>query len=59
MAPDTEQLPDLKPFLAIVAEGKTLTEAEAEAAFDVMMSGCAAKPSKKSPARCARCATNP
>jgi anthranilate phosphoribosyltransferase len=39
MAPDTEQRPDLKPFLAIVAEGKTLTEAEAEAAFDVMMSG--------------------
>ncbi len=30
---------DLKPFLAAVSVGETLTEAEAEAAFNVMMSG--------------------
>jgi anthranilate phosphoribosyltransferase len=30
---------DLKPFLAHVAQGKTLSESEAEAAFDIIMSG--------------------
>jgi len=31
--------PDLKPFLAKVADGGALTESEAEAAFDVIMTG--------------------
>jgi anthranilate phosphoribosyltransferase len=31
--------PDLKPFLAKVSEGASLSESEAEAAFDVIMSG--------------------
>jgi anthranilate phosphoribosyltransferase len=35
----TEPPKDLKPFLAKVAGGQSLTEAEAEAAFDVIMSG--------------------
>jgi anthranilate phosphoribosyltransferase len=35
----TEQPKDLKPLLAKVANGQSLTEAEAEAAFDVIMSG--------------------
>jgi len=30
---------DLKPLLGLAATGKALTEAEAEAAFDIMMSG--------------------
>jgi anthranilate phosphoribosyltransferase len=32
---------DLKPFLAAIAAGKTLTEAEAEQAFSIVMSGTA------------------
>ena len=32
---------DLKPFLAAIAAGKTLTEPEAEQAFSIIMSGAA------------------
>ena len=32
-------MPDMKALLALVAGGKSLSEAEAEAAFDIMMSG--------------------
>jgi anthranilate phosphoribosyltransferase len=35
----TADSPDMKALLGLVAEGKTLSEAQAEAAFDIMMSG--------------------
>jgi anthranilate phosphoribosyltransferase len=35
----SSELNDLRPILAIVADGKTLTSAQAETAFDVIMSG--------------------
>ena len=62
---------NLKPFLARLATGEKLTEAESEAAFDVIMSGEAtpaqigallmamrvsARPSLRLPARSKRCA---
>ena len=62
---------NLKPFLARLAAGDTLSDAEAEGAFDIIMSG-EATPAQigallmamrmrgetvaESPARCARCA---
>ena len=41
-------MPDLKALLAHVAQGRRLTESEAEAAFDVIMSGNAT-PSQMAP----------
>jgi anthranilate phosphoribosyltransferase len=35
----TPDVTDLKPLIAVVADGAPLTEAQAEAAFDIMMSG--------------------
>jgi anthranilate phosphoribosyltransferase len=39
MAKETENTGDLKPLLAKVADGHSLSESEAAAAFDIMMSG--------------------
>ncbi|MEM9682206.1 MAG: anthranilate phosphoribosyltransferase [Pseudomonadota bacterium] len=39
MTTDASETGDLKPYLAKIADGETLSEAEAAAAFDVMMSG--------------------
>ena len=39
MADDSDPNGDLKPFLATVADGESLSEAEAARAFDIMMSG--------------------
>src|SRR5258708_22421239 len=35
----TGEVGDLKPLLAYVAQGKSLSEAQAETAFDIIMSG--------------------
>ena len=35
----TADIEDFKQLLAIVADGRTLTESQAESAFDIMMSG--------------------
>jgi anthranilate phosphoribosyltransferase len=40
-APTTTTTPDLKPLIARIASGATLTRAEAEQAFDIIMSGAA------------------
>lgn len=39
MTTDTQEHGDIKPLLAKVADGNSLTEAEAEKAFDILMSG--------------------
>ena len=39
MTNDTDKTGDLKPLLAKVADGHSLSESEAAGAFDIMMSG--------------------